>query len=247
MGCAIDHVFVFVEPGGAELAYLASLGLVETYRRTHAGQGTQNICFCFDNLFIECLWVCDTSAIRSPAVARTRLYERSQWRTAGTCPFGFAWRIFGDDCAFDPPVWAYRPAYLPDGMAIDVSVDGDDPRQPMMFRSPSGAPPSAWAPERRGNLQHAAGLGRVLALRLALPRGIARQSRTGGFGGCNAPGHPAGSRRDAPADMRDRTARPEHTAEDNSSRKPATRPPAAEFRRPSKAAAVKAEIVLEAS
>ena len=34
----IDHLFVFVEPDGAELAYLNSLGLVETYRRAHPGQ-----------------------------------------------------------------------------------------------------------------------------------------------------------------------------------------------------------------
>jgi hypothetical protein len=35
----LDHVFVLIDPGGPELAYLKSLGLIETYRRQHPGQG----------------------------------------------------------------------------------------------------------------------------------------------------------------------------------------------------------------
>ena len=169
----IDHVFVFVEPDGAELEYLNSLGLVETYSRVHPGQGTQNSCFCFDNMFLECLWVSDVGELRSELVARTGLYERSQWRTAGTSPFGIAWRTTENDEKFDPKTWAFQPPYLPVGMAIDVSVDGDDPRQPMMFKSPGATPPEQWAPERRRELQKSAGLGRILALRLELPRDIA--------------------------------------------------------------------------
>ena len=169
----IDHIFAFVEPDGPHLEYLRSLGLVETYRRTHAGQGTQNICFCFDNMFLECLWVSNVDDIRSDAIARTRLHERSQWRTEGTCPFGIAWRVAGSHDGFDPMTWAFSPPYLPAGHSIDVSVDSDDPRQPMMFRSPGAAPPVQWAAERRGGLQHGAGLGRVGAVRMALPGAVA--------------------------------------------------------------------------
>ena len=168
----IDHVFVFVEPEGAELDYLYSLGLIETYRRTHAGQGTQNVCFCFDNMFVECLWVSNAGELHSPAIARTGLYERSQWRTAGTSPFGIAWRPTGNDADFEPATWSFQPPYLPAGMAIAVSVDSDDPRQPMMFSSPGTAPPVQWAPERRQGLQRQAGLGRVLGLRLELPLAV---------------------------------------------------------------------------
>ena len=169
----IDHIFVFVGSDGEELKYLHSLGLVETYRRTHPGQGTQNICFCFDNMFIECLWVSDVAELRSDAIARTGLYERSQWRTARTSPFGIAWRSTGEGEGFKPAVWAFRPPYLPAGTSIDVSVDGDDPRQPMMFRSPGAVPPVQWPSQRRGNLQRSAGLGRVLGVRLELPRAVA--------------------------------------------------------------------------
>lgn len=169
----LDHVFMFVEPGGAELAYLRSIGLSETYRRKHPGQGTENICFCFENIFLECIWVTNTAEIRSAAIARTGLYERSQWRVLGTSPFGFAWREPAAAMPASIPVWPFTPPYLPPGMVIDVAVESDDPRQPMVFKSPGGAPPSAWPAARRGNLQAGAGLGRVLSAGLRLPRGAA--------------------------------------------------------------------------
>ncbi|MGF7183229.1 hypothetical protein HDF11_004761 [Tunturiibacter psychrotolerans] len=34
----IDHVFMFVKANGPEVDQMASLGLVETSRRTHRGQ-----------------------------------------------------------------------------------------------------------------------------------------------------------------------------------------------------------------
>jgi hypothetical protein len=88
----IDHVFMLVSADGPEIDHLASMGLVETYRCTHPGQGTRNVCYCFDNVFLELLWVDDNDAARSDAIKRTGLYERSLWRTSGTCPFGIAWR-----------------------------------------------------------------------------------------------------------------------------------------------------------
>ena len=88
----IDHVFMLVEANGPEMDGMASLGLIETYRRPHPGQGTQNVCYCFDNLYLELIWVDDEEAVRSNGIQRTGLYERSLWRTKGTCPFGIAWR-----------------------------------------------------------------------------------------------------------------------------------------------------------
>ena len=64
----IDHILMFVEADGLEIDNLASLGLVQTYRRIHPGQGTQNVCYCFDNLFLELLWVNDCDAARSDAI-----------------------------------------------------------------------------------------------------------------------------------------------------------------------------------
>lgn len=166
----IDHLFLFVPPDGAEITRLAQLGFVETYRRTHPGQGTANACYCFDNLYLELLWVDDPDAIRSPLIARTQLFERSQWRNNGACPFGIAWR--GDDPVPCAPTWPYRPPYLPDGVSIAVATESEDSDQPMMFRSPGTAGPGDWPVERRGTLQRPGGFGAVTGVRLDLPKKV---------------------------------------------------------------------------
>jgi hypothetical protein len=161
----LDHVFIFVGDLKREPNQLAELGLVETYRRRHHGQGTANACFAFENIFLELLWVADEAELAGPLVERTRLKERSVWRSIGTCPFGVAWRGVDDVVQ----TWDYCPPYLPDGVAIAVAIDGDDPLQPMMFRSPGDDPPSRWAPSRRGRLQEKAGLTQVTAVEFLHP------------------------------------------------------------------------------
>jgi hypothetical protein len=160
----LDHIFIFCSPNDGYEDRLSSLGLVETYRRRHPGQGTENICFCFDNAFIELLWVNNETEIRSLPVARTALHERSRHLELGTCPLGIAWRGSGSIST-----WPYRPPYLPPPLAIDVATDGDDPNQPMMFRSPGDSPPSAWPSERRGHLQRQAGFETLRIHQLAMP------------------------------------------------------------------------------
>lgn len=150
----LDHLFVFTEPGGgALLRHLTSVGLVESYRRVHPGQGTANVCICFDNAYLELLWVTDEAEASSSAIARTGLLERSRWRTAGTCAFGVAVRE--GDLPFE--TWAYRPPYLPDGESIPVAVESDDHRLPLVFRSPGTRGPAQWTGARARPLQHAAG------------------------------------------------------------------------------------------
>ena len=165
----IDHVFMFVEADGPEIALLEATGLVETYRRVHPGQGTRNVCYCFDNLFLELLWVDDPDAARSDPIKRTGLYERSLWRTNGACPFGIAWRQSSTHPTMTVPTWAFTPPYLPDGVSITVATDGDDAGQPMMFESPGSTAPADWPPEKRGALQHGAGLGAVREIALMMP------------------------------------------------------------------------------
>ncbi|MFW5332418.1 VOC family protein [Hydrogenophaga sp. ZJX-1] len=167
----IDHLFMFIEPGGPEIDALLRLGLTETYRRAHPGQGTANVCFAFDNLYLELLWLTSEAEARSPAIARTRLWERSQWRTLGTCPLGIAVR--GDLASAGVPTWDYRPPYLPLDMSIPVATDSDDPMQPMLFVSPGREAPLGWPESRRSALQSAAGFGPVLSVELALPGGAA--------------------------------------------------------------------------
>lgn len=162
----LDHLFVFVDgPSEAEEA-LTLLGLDETYRRVHPGQGTANVCCAFDDAYLELLWLTSPDEARSPRTARTRLFERAGWRETGCCPFGIAWRGSTDPLL---DVWAYAPLYLPEGMTIEVAVDSDDPMQPMLFASPGKDPPAAWPPERRGRLQRGRGRSTLGAVTLRLP------------------------------------------------------------------------------
>ena len=167
----IDHVFLFIEPEGPEVDALKRLGLTETYRRAHPGQGTANACLAFDNLFLELLWITNESEARSPAIARTRLWERSQWLTHGSCPFGLAVR--GDLVGVGVPTWDYRPPYLaqvlPAEAGISVAAASDDPTFPMVFVSPGKVRPVQWPDERKGRLQQTAGFGSVLSVELGLP------------------------------------------------------------------------------
>lgn len=168
----IDHLFLFIDPGGPQIAALERTGLVETYRRQHPGQGTANVCYCFDNLYLELLWVTDQQAVRSPPIRRTGLYERSRWAVDDTCPFGIAWRETPGGTRFGLPTWDFIPPYLPAGMTIPVSTDSDDPHQPFMFRSPGTSAPADWPADRRGDLQSRAGLGAVECITLAMPTSV---------------------------------------------------------------------------
>lgn len=167
----IDHVFLFIEPGGPQISEVRALGLVETYRRTHQGQGTANVCFAFDNAFLELLWVCREAEARSPLIERTRLWERSQWRSLGTCPLGIAVR--GDLARAGIPVWRFRPPYLegllPPDLSIQVATDSDDATQPMLFAFPGSTAPRQWPAPRRGDLQRDAGWSELGEMTLRAP------------------------------------------------------------------------------
>lgn len=145
------------------------LGLTETYRRKHPGQGTANVCCCFDNGFIEFLWVENPEeASREPAL-RLGMIERRQ---PGKCPFGISWR--GEAGPKSPAKWRYMPSYLPPGMGIDVLDDRSNHLLPLMFQSPGTAAPIDWPEERRRGLQHQNGFGRVLTVDLKVPERIVK-------------------------------------------------------------------------
>jgi hypothetical protein len=163
------HVFVFVEPGAPEAARLEEAGLRENSRRRHPGQGTSNVCYCFDNAFLELLWAEDEAEMTGPTIARTRLAERARWRETGASPFGIALRTAAADQPLPFPTWDYRPPYLPAGMAIPVALASEDPRQPMLFRSPGSGRPDSWTDGRGGDRQRPAGLAEIIGVELDLP------------------------------------------------------------------------------
>ena len=116
----LDHIFVCCDVGAPEAEVLIALGLEEGSPNTHPGQGTACRRFFFENAYLELLWVDDPENARAPAVAPTRLWQRWAARTIDACPFGIILRPGRPRRNEAPPwpTWAYRPAYLPDGLAI---------------------------------------------------------------------------------------------------------------------------------
>lgn len=172
-GWAIDHVLVFVAPDAPEVARLTSLGLAEDFRRAHPGQGTANVCFCFDNAYLELLWLTAPAEAASCTLARSALLARADWRRSGASPFGIALRSEDPDASLPFASWDYAAPFLPAGMTIAVAMASDDPRQPLLFRSPGNARPDQWADGRAGERQRAAGFTEIVDLRLAFPPGVA--------------------------------------------------------------------------
>ena len=172
-GWEIDHVFVFVAPGAPEAAALTKLGLAESFRRPHPGQGTANVCFCFDNAYLELLWIADAGEAVSCALARSGLAARAGWRNTGASPFGIALRSADPAAALPFPSWNYAAPFLPAGMTIPVATASDDPRQPLLFRSPGNARPDQWTEGRAGARQRAVGLAEIAGVRLGFPAGVA--------------------------------------------------------------------------
>lgn len=166
----LDHLFVFVDPadaqpGGVAFDRLAALGLEPSFTRRHVGQGTANLCYAFDNAYLELLFVVDESELKASPLGRAGFAPRAAWRRTGASPFGIACR---GDLAGES--WAYRNAGFPPGVSIAISTEGDDPAMPLAFSSPGQAAPSDWSDGRAGRRQTAAGFSRLAIERLTLPR-----------------------------------------------------------------------------
>ena len=105
--------------------------------RSHPGQGTANRRCFLDDLMIECLLVDDEAALDDPRGAPLRLATR--FRDVRASGVGFGFRP-DPDAAGSPSgpgfrAVAYRPAYLPDPLHIDVA-SVPDPRAPLLFHLP---------------------------------------------------------------------------------------------------------------
>lgn len=160
---SLCHVFVFVSPGAPEAQALRDIGMVESFQRRHPGQGTANSCWCFDNAYLELLWVEDADELASPQIRRTALAERSDWHRTGAAPFGIGLR---GTMRF--PTFDFRAPYLPEGTVIPVALASGDARQPFLFRSPGEGRPDQWTDGSAGERQHAAGLSEIVGLSMEL-------------------------------------------------------------------------------
>jgi len=171
---AIDHVFMLVEPGGAgTMAKLARGGLTRSYSRKHVGMGSANIFVCFDNAFLELVWIENEAEAMSGPVGK-RLVERNAKKTSGAMPYGIAIRAPSADHPMPFEGWRFTPPSVSDMKnTVMIAHSSDDLAQPFLFRSQRSIPPKAWTDALAGQRQMPGGFGDVIAWRLDLPKGVA--------------------------------------------------------------------------
>jgi Glyoxalase-like domain len=132
----VDHIFIFSDKQGKEAEELIDFGFTEGSSRVHAGQGTTNRKFYFENFFLEILWVINESEIKSDLVAPTRLWERSNFVENGISPFGLCLVNTEDtDILFENSL-KYQPDYFPKGLEIEILTNEKTNYLPWTFRLP---------------------------------------------------------------------------------------------------------------
>jgi hypothetical protein len=127
----LDHIFLFVTDEEQARSMMRKAGLRINYSRKHPGQGTQNVCACLDDMFIELLWF-DGSTIAAEC-NRVSLTARGLGRGL---PVGIAWR---GDC--DLQCIDYAAPFLPAGITIPIAEASLDLDLPFVFRTPGGKRP----------------------------------------------------------------------------------------------------------
>jgi hypothetical protein len=137
MALWLDHAFIMCRVGAPEARALVSRGFIEGSANVHAGQGTANRRFFFENFMLELLWVVDPVEAAAEAIRPTGLWDRWCKRDEGASRFGLVYG--GVPAQGSPPPFtteSYRPAYLPPPMSIEI-VQGLALEEPALFWIPS--------------------------------------------------------------------------------------------------------------
>jgi len=129
MQLELDHVFVCTVPGAPAAETLVRFGLREGPPNQHPGQGTACRRFSFANAMIELLWVRDEREAQSESTKRTLLWKRWRDREGNASPFGICVRpVCPQETGSPFLAWEYRPAYLPDPLAMHIGeAEIDEP------------------------------------------------------------------------------------------------------------------------
>ncbi len=168
MSVEFDHLFICTAVDAPEVDRLLSVGLTEGTASIHPGQGTANRRLFFHNAKLEFLWVNDPAEAQSAVIQPTHLWER--WRDRQSlCPFGFCLRSTSPSNPVPFDHWDYRPPYLPASMSIAVGTNSAVLTEPMLFHTPFGQRPDAFAPEKAQPLDHALGLRELTRIEFISP------------------------------------------------------------------------------
>jgi hypothetical protein len=159
MPIEIDHFFICTDVGAPEADRLIEFGLVEGSPNRHPGQGTANRRFFFHNAFLELLWVENAAEAQSDVVRRTGLWDRWSRRGGESSPFGIGFRSAPGAAANLPfPSREYRPAYLPEPLAIHMADSSEVSTEPLLFFLPFGRRPDSADLARCQPRDHPAGV-----------------------------------------------------------------------------------------
>ena len=178
MPLEIDHLIVCCDPGAPEAEALIAAGLIEGSSNVHAGQGSANRRFFFENAYLELLWIDDPAQAKREPVRRTRLWERWLRRDASACPFGIAFRPSDPAAETLPPfpTWAYHAPYLPAQVSIGIALATPLAEPEFLYLTFATRPDA----KRREPIEHPAGLRRLTGVRVGLPssaRPVARGAK----------------------------------------------------------------------
>lgn len=135
MNLELDHFFILVEPDSKIADDLVSLGMDESYGRTHKGQGTSNRRFQFSNAMLEFLSVHDMKEAEEGAARELHLVQRARYPQAS--PFGvILHRKDNDDLAMPFKGWQYQPDYFQAPQAFHIGCNANDILEPLCIYAP---------------------------------------------------------------------------------------------------------------
>jgi len=146
MNLELDHVFILVEPGAHVADLLVQLGLKESFRRDHPGQGTSNRRFEFENGMLELLFMRDEGeALNGPGHKlgfsqriRQLFRETDKGKHDGeVSPFGI---VFSKKDPLDlrPPFvgWTYQPDYFDEPKPFHVGANSNNLTESLCICAP---------------------------------------------------------------------------------------------------------------
>lgn len=130
----LDHFFILTDPGAGKADLLTDLGLIEGPGNIHAGQGTANRRFFFEDAMLELLYIHDAEEAKSGSGHRLNLLRRSTQRAAS--PFGIIVRNESWDPAPPYPGWEYPAEYLEPGKFLYIGENSDVLEEPLCVHLP---------------------------------------------------------------------------------------------------------------
>jgi hypothetical protein len=170
----IDHVFVFVSPGGtAEAEALAEVGfLVDPAVAKHAGVGTASRHVLFENAYLELIWLDE----EVPVAGDNSGFQRAaSWRESGASPFGLALRRVGGEGEYGVPAISYAGEWMEPGSSIEVLKQPSEPDAFVAFVVPEYMAIPAWIEEVKQEspevLAHSSGARRLTGVEIHGPAG----------------------------------------------------------------------------